>query len=159
MAAHIEGKGCSILDMAGLAQKGGAVVSHIRIAPKPEDIHAVRISAGSARLAIGLRSGGGSRVTTRFRKSRTGETAAVVNSHETMTGDFTRNPDLQFPGNAEMERLIAEATGPGLSDFLDATRLATALLGDSIATNLFMLGYAWQRGLMPGRRGGDQPGH
>src|SRR3546814_2628243 len=65
-----------------------------------------------------------------------------------MTGEFTRNPDLAFPGG-EMERLIAEAAGPGRADFLDATRIATALLGDSIATNLFMLGYAWQKGLVP----------
>src|SRR3546814_15338899 len=65
-----------------------------------------------------------------------------------MTGEFTRNPDLACPGG-EMERLIAEAAGPGRADFLDATRIATALLGDSIAPNLFMLGYAWQKGLVP----------
>ncbi|MDH3597962.1 MAG: indolepyruvate ferredoxin oxidoreductase family protein, partial [Rhodospirillales bacterium] len=53
MAAHIEGRGCAVLDMAGLAQKGGAVVSHVRVAEKPEDIYAVRISAGGARLVLG----------------------------------------------------------------------------------------------------------
>src|SRR3546814_1159276 len=77
-------------------------------------------------------------------KLTAGRTRAVVNNHQVMTGEFTRNPDLAFPGG-EMERLIAEAAGPGRADFLDATRIATALLGDSIATNLFMLGYAWQR--------------
>jgi indolepyruvate ferredoxin oxidoreductase len=65
-----------------------------------------------------------------------------------MTGEFTRKPDLAFPGS-EMEQLIAEAAGPGQADFLDATHIATALLGDSIATTLFMLGYAWQKGLVP----------
>jgi indolepyruvate ferredoxin oxidoreductase len=147
MAAHLEGRGCSVLDMAGLAQKGGAVVSHVRLAPRPDDIHAVRISAGSARLLLGcdLVVAAGYEA---LSKMTAGRTRAVVNSHQVMTGDFTRNPDLAFPGS-EMERLIAETAGPDQADFLDATRIATALLGDSIATNLFMLGYAWQKGLVP----------
>ena len=147
MAAHIEGRGCSVLDMAGLAQKGGAVVSHVRLAPTPADIHAVRISAGSARLVLGcdLVVASGYEA---LSKMAPGRTHAVINDHQVMTGDFTRNPDLAFPGG-EMQRLIAEAAGPGQADFLDATRIATALLGDSIATNLFMLGYAWQKGLVP----------
>ena len=147
MAAHIEGRGCSVLDMAGLAQKGGAVVSHVRLAPSPEDIHAVRISAGSARLVLGcdLVVAAGQEA---LAKMTAGQTRAVINSHQVMTGEFTRNPDLAFPGG-EMERLISDAAGTGQADFLDATRIATALLGDSIATNLFMLGYAWQKGLVP----------
>ncbi len=147
MAAHLEGRGCSVLDMAGLAQKGGAVVSHVRLAPQPGDIHAVRISAGSARLVLGcdLVVAAGYEA---LSKMAPGRTRAVINDHQVMTGDFTRNPDLAFPGG-EMQALIAEASGPGQADFLDATRLATALLGDSIATNLFMLGYAWQKGLVP----------
>ncbi|MPZ12203.1 MAG: indolepyruvate ferredoxin oxidoreductase family protein, partial [Kiloniellaceae bacterium] len=147
MAAHLEGRGCSVLDMAGLAQKGGAVVSHVRLAPRPEDIHAVRISAGSARLLLGcdlVVAAGYDALS----KVTTASTRAVINRHQVMTGDFTRAPDLVFPGS-EMERLIAETAGPGQTDFLDATRIATALLGDSIATNLFMLGYAWQKGLIP----------
>jgi indolepyruvate ferredoxin oxidoreductase len=147
MAAHLEGRGCSVLDMAGLAQKGGAVVSHVRLAPQPEDIHAVRISAGSARLLLGcdLVVAAGYEA---LSKMTVGRTRAVVNNHQIMTGEFTRKPDLAFPAG-DMERVIAEATGPGQADFLDATRIATALLGDSIATNLFMLGYAWQKGLVP----------
>ena len=147
MAAHIEGKGVTILDMAGLAQKGGAVVSHIRIARRPEELHAVRISAGNANLVIGCDLV----VAADFEalsKVDAGTTRAVVNSHEVMTGDFTRNPDLPFP-SGELKALIEAATGPEASDFIDATRLATALLGDSIATNLFVLGYAWQKGLVP----------
>jgi indolepyruvate ferredoxin oxidoreductase len=136
-----------VLDMAGLAQKGGAVVSHVRLAPEPEDIHAVRISAGGADLVLGcdLVVAAGFEA---MSKITAGETHAVINSHETVTGDFTRNPDYHFPGGS-LRTLIAEAAGAGHSDFLDATRLATALLGDSIATNLFMLGYAWQKGLVP----------
>ena len=146
MAAHLEGRGCAILDMAGLAQKGGAVVSHIRLAPQPEDIHAVRISAGGARLVLGcdlvVAAGFES-----LSKMTPGETHAIVNSQETVTGDFTRNPDFHFPGQ-RLHELIAQASG-GRADFLEATRIATALMGDSIATNLFMLGYAWQKGLVP----------
>ena len=147
MAAHIEGKGCSVLDMTGLAQKGGAVVSHVRLAPRPEDLHSVRISAGSAKLVLGcdlvVAAGFES-----LSKVTAGETRVVVNSQETITGDFTRNPDYHFPGR-ELHRMIVEATGERAAEFLDATRLATALIGDSIATNLFMMGYAWQKGLVP----------
>ena len=147
MAAHIEGKGCSVLDMAGLAQKGGAVVSHVRVAARPEDLHAVRISAGGARLVLGcdLVVAAGFEA---LSKIEHGRTHAVVNSHETVTGEFTRNPDMDFPAG-RLHEVIADAAGPGHAEFLDATRIATALMGDSIATNLFMLGYAWQRGLVP----------
>ena len=95
MAAHIEGRGCSVLDMAGLAQKGGAVVSHVRLAPTPADIHAVRISAGSARLVLGcdLVVASGYEA---LSKMAPGRTHAVINDHQVMTGDFTRNPDLRF---------------------------------------------------------------
>ena len=147
MAAHMEGKGCSVLDMAGLAQKGGAVVSHVRIAPQPEDLHAVRISAGGAELVLGcdLVVAGGYEALSKVTR---GITRVLINSHETVTGDFTRNPDYFFPATRLKEN-IQDAAGPEGCEFLDATRIATALLGDSIATNLFMLGYAWQRGLVP----------
>src|SRR5579875_86854 len=82
MAAHIEGKGVSVLDMTGLAQKGGAVISHVRIAPRPEDIHAVRIAAGEANLVLGcdlVVAGGGEAIG----KMREGVTQVVINSHET----------------------------------------------------------------------------
>jgi indolepyruvate ferredoxin oxidoreductase len=147
MAAHIEGKGVSVLDMTGLAQKGGAVFSHIRIANRPEDIHAVRIAAGDADVLIGCdvvvaASADG------LTKLRRGKSRAVVNAHETITGAFTRNPDLTFP-SGDLRRVIVEATGEEATDFIAATDIATALLGDSIATNLFMLGFAYQQGLIP----------
>ncbi|HKF62551.1 MAG TPA: indolepyruvate ferredoxin oxidoreductase family protein [Dongiaceae bacterium] len=147
MAAHIEGKGCSILDMTGLAQKGGAVFSHVRLAERPEDIHAVRLAAGGARLLLGCDIV----VAATFdglAKIAQGQTRAVINTEEAVTGDFTRNPDLEFP-LATLKTMIADATGPAATDFVDATRLATALLGDSIATNPFMLGFAYQKGLIP----------
>src|SRR5262249_7744514 len=139
MAAHMEGKGCSVLDMTGLAQKGGAVFSHIRLAQKPEDIHAVRIAAGGAKLLLGCDIVVASTFDA-LAKIAQGETRAVINTHETVTGDFTRNPDMQFP-TAGLKTLISDAAGKAATDFLDATRLATALLGDSISTNPFMLGF------------------
>ena len=147
MAAHIEGRGCSILDMTGLAQKGGAVFSHVRLAQRPEDIHAVRLAAGGARLLLGCDI----IVAATFdglSKIAQGETRAVINTNEAVTGDFTRNPDLEFPLET-LKTMISDATGPGATDFVDATRLATSLLGNSIATNLFMLGFAYQKGLIP----------
>jgi indolepyruvate ferredoxin oxidoreductase len=147
MAAHLEQKGCTILDMTGLAQKGGAVYSHVRIARRPDEIHAVRIAAGGARLLLGcdlVVSASGDALS----KLQLGHSRAIINSHEIITGDFTRNPDLTFPGR-ELRRSITEATGPDNTEFVDATRIATGLFGDSIASNLFMLGYAYQRGLVP----------
>ena len=72
----------------------------------------------------------------------------VVNTHETMTGDFTRDADLAFPAEALVHG-IERAAGPQCVERVDATRLATALTGDAIATNMFMLGYAWQKGRVP----------
>ena len=147
MAAHLEGKGVSVLDMTGLAQKGGAVFSHIRIANTPEDLAAVRIAAGGAHLLLGCdllvaASADG------LAKLGKGVSKAVVNSAEAITGGFTQDPDLRFPTSATHQALI-DATGRDAIDFVDAGRLAVALLGDSIAANLFVLGYAWQKGLVP----------
>jgi len=148
MAAHIEGKGCSVLDQTGLAQKGGAVISHLRIARAPEDIHAVRVAAGAADLLLGcdLVVSASSEA---LSKLAPGRSAAVINRAENVTADFTRNPDFRFPG-AEMVDLVRSMAGPeGSVHAVDASRLATALLGNSIATNLFVLGFAFQKGLIP----------
>ena len=147
MAAHIEGKGVTVLDQTGLAQKGGAVTSHIRIAESPEEIHAVRVAAGEANLILGcdLVVAASKDV---LSKMQVGYTRAIVNAQETITGDFTHEPDLKVPG-AEMIDLIRETVGNEATEIVDATRIATALMGDSIATNLFMLGFAWQQGTIP----------
>jgi indolepyruvate ferredoxin oxidoreductase len=147
MAAHLEEKGCTVLDMTGLAQKGGAVWSHVRIARRPADIHAVRLASGSADLLLGCDLVVSASADS-LAKLDAGKSRAIVNSHETITGDFTRNPDLAFPAE-EMKVGIAAAVGGEKAEFLDATRLATGLLGDSIASNLFMLGYAYQKGAVP----------
>ncbi len=147
MAAHIEGKGVTVLDMTGLAQKGGSVVSHVRLANKPEDIHAVRIAAGAAdlMLACDMVTASGYE---NMAKVSAGRTVAVVNTHEQMNGHFAHTPDMTFPAH-KIRETLRSAAGDNSSHFVDATRIATQLLGDSIASNLFMLGYAWQLGLVP----------
>ena len=147
MAAHLEGKGVGIIDMAGLAQKGGAVYSHIRIANKPEDIHAIRIAAAGADLVLGgdIVVAGNKKVLAAVKH---GATRMVVNLAEFLPGDFTRNADFSLPME-RMKRAIVSAAGRDQVSFIDATRLATALMGNSIAANMFMVGYAFQQGALP----------
>ena len=147
MAAHLEGRGVSVLDMTGLAQKGGSVFSHIRIARTPEDIAAVRIAAGGADLLLGCDFLVAA-ATDSLAKVEKGTTRAFVNQTETIIGSFVRNPDLKFPTDDTRHALV-DAVGRDAIEFLDANRLAVGLLGDSIAANLFMLGYAWQKGTVP----------
>src|SRR3569623_1790224 len=147
MAAHIEGKGCSVLDMSGLAQKGGPVMSHVRLADQPEQIHSTRVGTGAADLVIGCDL---IVAASRDALSRMGEgrTHAAINITGAPTAAFIRNPDWQFPAvGAESE--IRSACGKGNAEFIDAGTLATALMGDAIATNMFMLGYAWQKSWVP----------
>jgi indolepyruvate ferredoxin oxidoreductase len=147
MAAHIDGKGVTALDMTGLAQKGGAVFSHVRICDDPGAIHAVRIATGEADAVIGgdaVVSAGHEALT----KMQLGRTRAVVNCAETPTAEFTHNPDWQFP-IARIKGALAEALGETALDCLDATALATRLMGNAIYANLLLLGFAWQRGLVP----------
>ncbi len=147
MAAHIDGKGVSIADQLGFAQKGGPVTTHIRIAARPGDIRSARINAGGADLVLGcdLLVAGGDQALAAMDPERT---RAVVNTQQTITGDFTRNPDLAYPGDNLRGRLL-ETLGTDRVEFVDATRIATQLLGDAIASNLFLVGYAWQKGLVP----------
>ena len=146
MAGHLEGKGVSVLDMTGMSQKNGSVSSHVRIAITPEAIRAQRIATGEADLVLGcdmLTSGAHDAIS----KMRAGRTHAVINTHQQPSGHFARQPDWQFPTD-DVKALIDESVA-GRSDYVDATRLATTLMGDAIATNLFMLGFAYQRGLLP----------
>ena len=146
MAAHIEGLGFGGLDMAGLAQKGGAVYSHLQIAAHPDHIKTVRLGSGGAKLVLGC-----DLVVSASQKAmdtaRHG-TRMVVNLHQQMTGAFTRDANFRFPSGS-LQETIARSVGDGNAEFVGATRVATALMGDSIATNMFMLGFAYQRGLLP----------
>jgi len=147
MAAHVEGKGAIVLDMSGLAQKGGPVMSHVRLADNQADLHSTRVGTGSADLVIGC-----DLIVTASRDalSRMGEgrTYAAINSTGSSTAAFVKNPNWQFPG-ASSQTEIVKACGAEKVDFIDAGQIATALMGDSIATNMFMLGYAWQKGQVP----------
>ena len=147
MAAHLENKGGSVLDQTGLAQKGGAVTTHIRIAKTPADINAVRIAAGEADLVLGC-----DMVVVNdywaLSKIRADRSEVVLNTYEAMPGSFTRNTDMQFPAN-DIVAAIKTALGDRDPMLVDANELSMALIGDAIATNLFMLGYAWQKGLVP----------
>jgi indolepyruvate ferredoxin oxidoreductase len=148
MAAHVEGRGVSVLDMAGLAQKGGAVFSHVQIAPTPADLFATRIAMGEADVLLGCDL----IVTTSneaLSKIQPGKTKAIVNTSESPTADFVRNPDWQF-GGGDLAQQVRDAVGSEADcNFVDANGLATALMGDAIYTNPFMLGYAWQKGWIP----------
>jgi indolepyruvate ferredoxin oxidoreductase len=147
VAAHLEGKGVTVLDMSGLAQKYGAVMSHVQLAARPEGLAATRIDTGGANLVIGC-----DLVVTAssdaIAKMASGHTRALVNGSVTPTAEFVRNPDWQLPGS-NLEQDIAEACGAGNASFVAATRLATGLMGDAISTNMFMLGYAYQKGWIP----------
>jgi len=147
MAAHLEGKGSTVLDQTGLAQKGGAVTCHLRIAKAPADIHAVRIAAGEADLVLGC-----DMVVVNdywaLSKIRANRSRVVLNTYESMPGTFTTRPDMQFPAQKIIDAVKLALDG-GSPELVDATELATALLGDTIAANLFMLGYAWQKGWVP----------
>jgi indolepyruvate ferredoxin oxidoreductase len=147
MAAHLEGKGVSVLDMSGLAQKYGAVMSHVKIASSADQVHVARLGTGDARLVIGcdlvVTASGDA-----LDKMSEGHTRAVVNGTTSPTAAFVKNPDWQLPGS-NLQHDIAAACGGKNAEFVPAAELATALMGDSIATNMFMLGYAWQKGWVP----------
>ena len=155
MAAHLEGKGCGMIDMAGLAQKGGAVFSHVRIARTPEDIHAIRVRP--ARPTSSSAATSSSRAPRRCSPPvRENHTIFVANTAEIMPGEFARSADFSLPVE-RLKKAIRAAAGEEKSHFFDATRTASALFGNSLGANMFMLGFAFQHGGLPlSRRGGRE---
>jgi len=147
MAAHIEGKGCTVLDLTGMAQKGGSVTSHIRTARSPEKIFTARLGVGMADviLACDLVVATGPDV---MKTIRLGETAAIANLDITPTGDFQTSRAFTLDANDLTQSLRDGLSGGALHGFR-ATELATDIVGDSIATNMLMMGYAAQKGLLP----------
>ncbi|WP_250515936.1 indolepyruvate ferredoxin oxidoreductase family protein [Caballeronia sp. INDeC2] len=146
MAAHIERKGVTVLDMAGLAQKGGAVLSHVQIAPEPQALHATRIATGEARLVIGCDAivSASNDVLSR---TRHGITQAAINSGATPTAAFVTDAQWTFP-TAQTEQALSDSIGAGCA-FIDANALALKLIGDTIYSNPLLLGFAWQKGWLP----------
>ncbi len=148
MAAHLDGRGVVVLDQTGLAQKGGAVTTHVRIAGDPETVRGTHIPDGAADLILGcdLVVAAGAEA---LRLARAGRTRAIVNTHQTVTAEFTRHSTFyRFPAD-DLCRAIGRAVGEPGEDFFDAVALATGLLGDAIAANPLLLGYAWQSGTLP----------
>jgi len=145
-AAQIDGKGAGMMEMAGLAQKGGAVHIHCRLAETPEDINAIRVATGECDTLIG-----GDLVVSAGAKTlgltRAGRTGAVVNRHEIITGDFTRNTEFHLP--TDRLELALEARLREDVQLFDASDLAKTVMGDSIYSNMMIFGAAWQRGLLP----------
>lgn len=147
MAAHIEGKGCATMNQTGLAQKFGAVVSHVRVGKTQAAINSVRIPAGDADLLLGcdLLVASGDETMAKVNVERS---YALVNEYESTTAEFIHNPDVVFPA-AAMKQTIVEEVGEGKVTFINATDIAQQLFGDSIASNLFLLGYALQKAWVP----------
>ena len=146
-AAFMEGKGAALIDMVGISQKNGAVVTHLKIAATPDDIASVRVARGSADLILGcdLITSAAERILAAASRDKT---VAVVNSHEIMPAHFTHDASFDVQGGA-LTLKIAAAVSQGGLHAIDATGIATKLLGDTIAANLFTLGFAWQKGLVP----------
>ena len=148
MAAHLEGKGVGIIDMAGLAQKGGAVYSHMRIAERPEDIHAIRVAAGGADLVLGgdIVVAGNKKVLARCSPARPRWSSTLA---EFLPGDFTRNADFSLP-TERLKRAISTAAGAEQCAFHRRQRGSRARCSArTLAANVFLVGYAYQLGAMP----------
>ncbi len=147
MAAHLENKGVGVIDMSGLAQKGGAVAVHLRVGEGPEDIKSVRASAAGADLVLGCDMVVAASDTV-LAIVNEGVTTVIANDHEMMTGDFTRQPDLAMPME-EMRDALSNSADAEQTRFINAHAISNALLGDAMSANIFLLGYAWQLGKVP----------
>jgi indolepyruvate ferredoxin oxidoreductase len=146
MAAHIEGKASMILDISGLAQKGGAVLSHVRLSQNTDDVTCSRIVTGTADLLLAA-----DEVVAIAKETislcDSSRTRGIVNTHLIPIADFIRNRDFNFQRGKV--NLVLENALRKDSAFVDFTRAAENLLGDAIATNMMMMGYAYQQGLLP----------
>jgi indolepyruvate ferredoxin oxidoreductase len=147
MAAHLEGKGCSVLDMAGLAQKGGAVYSHVVLAQTPDRLLNTRVAMGEADLLLAgdLVVATSAESMARVNPERT---RVLLNSDTAPTAAFVGNPDWTLPG-ANLTADLASACGKEHLATVDAAALALGLLGDAIYSNPLMMGYAYQKGWIP----------
>jgi indolepyruvate ferredoxin oxidoreductase len=147
MAAHLEGRAASVLDITGLAQKGGAVISHIRLSDNAEPTGAVRIDAGQADVAILCDTVAAAKSET-LQALRRDHSLAVINTYLAPTAEFTRDPQVDLDPRPLIDTLRA-AAGEQNTLEVDAHELATRYFGDSILANMLMLGFAWQGGGIP----------
>ncbi len=146
MAAHLEGRGCSTLDSTGISRKGGAVSTHLRIAPRPEDLHVTRIPEGGAKLLLAcdmvVSAGGAS-----LARIGRGRTRVIANADVAPTQDQRLDPESEIDF-LPLRGALIEAAGEDGCEFVHATAIAERLLGDSIYANMVLLGFANQKGLL-----------
>jgi indolepyruvate ferredoxin oxidoreductase len=147
MAAHLEGKGASVLDFMGFAQKFGPVLSYIRIGQTPSDLNQVRIGDEQADALIGcdLVVSSSPKASGTYRANHT---RAVLNTTEMATADFIKFRDATLRAG-ERVAAIEEVVGSENLSTIAANQLSEKLLGNTIYANVFLLGYAWQKGLLP----------
>ncbi len=146
MAAHLDGKGASVLDFTGFAQKFGPVLSYVRLARQPDAINQVRIGQGAADALIGcdIVVSTSPKASACYRPGM----KAVINLAEMPTGDTVRFRDTSLQVDARLAAL-GEVIGEQNIAAMDANRLADRLLGDTVFANIIVLGFAWQQGLVP----------
>lgn len=147
MAVHLEGRSSSVLDMTGLAQKGGTVISHIRLSANKENTGAVRVDPGQADLAI-LCDVVAAAHPNALSCLRPGHTHAIINEYLAPTAEFTRNPDAPLDAQHLLSQLKTTAGENQVRSF-NAHQAATLLFGDSLLSNMLLMGMAWQQGSMP----------
>ncbi|MBI4336901.1 MAG: indolepyruvate ferredoxin oxidoreductase family protein [Chloroflexi bacterium] len=146
-AALMEGKHVQNLDQTGVAQKGGGVYAHVVMADRPFE-GANKVSLGRADLYLGLDSlGAASRGG--LEQADPGRTVAVVNATETPTGEIVRDVTQLFPAQSVIRDTVNRYTKQDQNIFVEGGQIAEALFADHMVTNLFMLGVAYQAGLVP----------
>ncbi|MGF7175979.1 indolepyruvate ferredoxin oxidoreductase family protein [Azospirillum doebereinerae] len=147
MAAHLEGKAASVLDFMGFAQKGGAVYSFLRVARDAARLNQARIDPDRAQLVLACDTVVAASPDA-LRTVARGRTWVVANAHVTPTGAFTRDASA-LPDSGALLRGLRRAAGDDRVETVDANRAVTALFGDGILANVFLLGFAFQKGLLP----------
>lgn len=147
MAAHLQGMGASSLDFTGFAQKGGAVISYLRLAYSADQLKSVRIGTAQANLLLGCDMVVAGSVES-LRTLNKNTSTVVLNTHKIQTAQFVLNRDTDIDDNLIIDTIRKHVDDKALHK-IEATRIATALMGDSIATNMFLFGYAWQLGEIP----------
>ncbi len=146
-AANLETRACSVLDNTGIARKGGAVSTHVRLARDPAMLHAARIADGGAALVLAC-DVVASAAPSALAKIRHGATRVVINEDAVPTLNQRLDPDCAFDA-AGVGAAIVQAAGAAQCDFVGASAIAEHLVGDAIYANMVMLGFAYQRGLVP----------
>ena len=147
MAAHLEGKDASVLDFMGFSQKGGAVLSFVRLGVGPDALNQVRIDIQQADAILACDMVVGASIEA-LQTIKHGRTQIVANAHKIATAAFVRDPDANLHESALIEKMRFAAGAKNVVT-CNGNALTQQLLGDTIMTNILLMGFAWQRGLIP----------